>query len=462
MKYFIIILFAFFSAINAQSNQSLETLLQDKLDELVISFEVKGISAAFNIENDYLWKGVSGYSDPTDNELITSDMIFEIGSVTKTFTAALILKLKEENKLSLDDSLHKYLPQYENINSDATIRQLLNHTSGLFNYTTEAWIDSFRTNPGKIWTPEEVINAFVEKPNFEPGTSWEYSNTNYLLLGLILENITGSTYHELLRNYIFDPLNLSSMFLEPYETSTGVYSDHWFDLDGDGESENLSTISKDGFNSSAWAAGSISSTAEDMAKWGVDLFNLNFLSPESVSEMIEVVETGDDEKYYGLGIMNFANYPCQAYGHSGQTIGYTSVLVFDAVHNSSLAVVVNQDSDIEEIGRQLQIVIDDYFYNNPTSISENNNLPNEFTLKQNYPNPFNPATNIEFSIPQKSFVTLKVFDILGNKISTIISKKMSPGNYKVTFDASELSSGIYFYKLTSQNFSKISKMVLLK
>lgn len=462
MKIFLLMILFLRIVIFAQSEETLEVQLQNKLDELIVNYNINGVSAAVNIQNDIKWKGASGYSDPAAGELIDLDMIFGIASVTKTFTAALILKLNEENKFSLSDSLHKFLPAMKNINSDITIAQLLNHTSGLANYTTQAWVDSFRTDPEKKWLPEEVINTFVDKPIFDPGTKWEYCNTNYLLLGLIIESVTGKTFHEILRSNIFNPLNLTTMFLEPEETSNGNYADNWFDLDGDGQIENISNIPKTGFNSSAWAAGSISSTAEDLAQWGYNLFNLEFLSPESLEEMLDLVETGHDNFYYGLGIMNFTTFPCDIYGHTGETIGYTSILGFDAVHNASFALLINQSSDIENIGREFALVIENYYANNPTGIETYNSLTKDFRLKQNYPNPFNPSTNIEFSVPQKSFVTLKVFDVLGNEITKLVSKELVAGNYKITFNVSGLASGIYFYKLTSQNIYKIKKMIILK
>lgn len=462
MKTFLLMILFLRAAINAQSENSLEIQLQNKLDELIINYNIQGISAAVNVQNNFNWKGASGYSDSAAGELINPDMIFGIASVTKTFTAALILKLNEENKLSLNDSLHKFLPEMKNINSTVTVTQLLNHTSGLANYTTQAWVDSFKTNPEKNWLPEEVINIFVDEPIFEPGTKWEYCNTNYLLLGLIIESVTGKTFHDILRSYILNPLNLTSMFLEPGETSNGIYADNWFDLDGDGKIENISDIPKTGFNSSAWAAGSISSNAEDLAQWGYNLFNHEFLSPESLEAMLNLVETGSDNFYYGLGIMNFTTFPCDIYGHTGETIGYTSILGFDPVHNASFALLVNQSSDIESIGREFALVIENYFANNPTGIEKYNGLTEDFNLEQNYPNPFNPKTNINYNITEAGNVKLIVYDALGRVVKELVNNFQTAGNYEITFDASILASGIYFYSIAVNGKRDVKKMMLLK
>jgi hypothetical protein len=96
------------------------------------------------------------------------------------------------------------------------------------------------------------------------------------------------------------------------------------------------------------------------------------------------------------------------------------------------------------------------------SVEKYKNLPNDFELSQNYPNPFNPSTTINFSIPQTSFVTLAIYDILGNKIKTLVNDVRSPGNYEVAFDGNNLSSGIYFYQLKAENYTQTKKMLLLR
>jgi len=170
-----------------ESEFSLAMKLQNALDKaLEIGSEGHqlGISAAIIIPDEEIWIGVAGVSHP--GTPIAPEMLFDIGSSEKNFQAALVLKLKEEGLLSLDDPISKWLPDYPNINHTVTIRQLLNHTSGIYDFIEHpdsTWRRGFSNiDPIKIWTPEEVITTFMSEPYFSPGEGWHYSTTNYLLL----------------------------------------------------------------------------------------------------------------------------------------------------------------------------------------------------------------------------------------------------------------------------------------
>jgi CubicO group peptidase (beta-lactamase class C family) len=140
--------------------------LQDALDNGLKTNGGTGVSAAVILAGKGEWAGVSGMSDPKASESIQPDMVFDVASVGKTFTAALVLQLVEEGKLSLDDSLHKWLPDFPNINNNATIRQLLNHTSGIshFSANQQDWSAVF-ADPDSLWAPEDVLR-FVPEPRF--------------------------------------------------------------------------------------------------------------------------------------------------------------------------------------------------------------------------------------------------------------------------------------------------------
>ncbi len=177
--------------------------------------------------NGDIWKGVSGISHDTVE--ITTDMLFGIASTTKTYMAAIIMQLYEADSLKLSDSIYKWLPPFDNIDSTVTIRQLLNHTSGIYNVTNHpGYIDSVFVTGSRIWTPEEILETFVLEPSFPPGTDYEYSNTNFKLLGMIIEEITGNEIVSELHNRITIPLELSSTFLFPDEGYEGVRSHVWY------------------------------------------------------------------------------------------------------------------------------------------------------------------------------------------------------------------------------------------
>jgi D-alanyl-D-alanine carboxypeptidase len=165
--------------------------LQAALDKRAQQYDVKGVSAAVILPDGTIWRGVSGVSHPGAN--MSPDMAFAIGSITKNMVAALMLQLAEEGKLSLDDPIGKWLPSFPHVNPAITIRQMLNHTSGLFMFweNQALWDDLIRYRT-KHFTPEEVL-AYLKEPPFSPGEGYQYSNTGYLLAAMIITRATGST-----------------------------------------------------------------------------------------------------------------------------------------------------------------------------------------------------------------------------------------------------------------------------
>ena len=183
------------------------------------------------------------------------------GSITKTFTAAMILQQSEAGLLNLDDPLHRWLENFDHVDSTITIRQLLNHTSGLHNLTNSpAFIVSVLNADSRSWSPEELISTFLLSPRFTPGSEWHYSNTNYLLLGMILENVTGHSYPDLLRSNCLDPAGLLYTHLESSETSILPWVHGWSDLNFDGRPEDINSRDRSANYSAAWSAGALVST----------------------------------------------------------------------------------------------------------------------------------------------------------------------------------------------------------
>ena len=207
LRLFIFVSISLFFSQNIQAqifNSTLASRLQNTIDSILIAKDIKGISAGVYIPSMGTWQGVSGISHP--GVPITHDMEFAIASNTKLFTAVLLLKLAENNKLSIDDSLHEFLPSYKNIDSNITIRQLLNHTSGLDDVTSiPGYPDSIMNNPKRMYTASELL-TWAGPPAFAPGKGWEYCNTNYLIAGLIAEKVTGQPYGKLIRDSILLPL----------------------------------------------------------------------------------------------------------------------------------------------------------------------------------------------------------------------------------------------------------------
>ena len=272
--------------------------LQNKLDEGVQALGLMGASVSVLIPGRGEWLGVSGLSDPVAGETIRPDMIFSAGSITKNMVAALVLDLAEEGLLTLEDSLGQWLPAYPNIHGGITIRQLLNHSSGLFDFTEHpAYENSLFADLTREWTPEEIVTTFVEAPHFPPGASQEYSSTNYILAGMIIKQATGSEVSSELRSRFLTPLNLNSTFFEGEEQIIGEVAHGWRDIDGDGILDDIFPLQLTAVWSATWTAGAIFSTAEDIAHWGEALFGGQVITQASLNEMLDFLPGLG----YGLG-----------------------------------------------------------------------------------------------------------------------------------------------------------------
>jgi len=211
-----------------------------------------------------------GWKDVATKTLNDSNTIFQIGSVTKTFTAAIILKLQELKKLSIYDPIIKYIPEYPN-GEKITVQQLLTHTSGIFNIDVDetdtiAWIPVSK----KI-----MLSYFQNRPlGFEPGTKYSYSNSGYFLLGMIIEKITGHTYEQVVREFIFDPLQMTHSGFDYIHLKDTLKATGYGKFDVDNHIAAHLTDSTVTF-----AAGDIYSTTCDLYKWIQVITKEQFFSP---------------------------------------------------------------------------------------------------------------------------------------------------------------------------------------
>ena len=167
-----------------------------------------GVVAAVQTPED-TWVGTLGVADLSSEEPMSADMHQRIGSVTKTFTVSLLLQAAADGLLSLDDNIDRYVENVPN-GDEITLRQMANMTSGIASYTfNEQWQDAFFSDPQRIWRPEELVRfGITDSPAFDPGTEFQYSNTNTVLLGIVLEQVSGKSIGELYRERIIEPLGL--------------------------------------------------------------------------------------------------------------------------------------------------------------------------------------------------------------------------------------------------------------
>ncbi|MED3202183.1 serine hydrolase domain-containing protein [Bacillus toyonensis] len=271
------------------------------------------------------WSYAAGVADLSTKKPMKTDFRFRIGSVTKTFTATVVLQLAGENRLNLDDSIEKWLPGVIQGNGyddkQITIRQLLHHTSGIANYTRSKDFNIMDTK--KSYTAEEVVKMGISMPpDFAPGKSWSYSNTGYVLLGILIEKVTGNSYAEEIENRIIEPLELSNTFL-PGNSSVIPGTKHargYIQLDRASEPKDVTYYNP----SMGSSAGDMISTADDLNKFFSYLLGGKLLKEQQLKQMLTTVPTGIDELGdSGLGIfkMKLSN-GVSIWGHGGTIPGF--------------------------------------------------------------------------------------------------------------------------------------------
>ena len=294
-----------------------------------------------------------GFADRDRSIRMRADLRFRIGSITKTFVAALVLRLVEDGVLRLDDTVERWLPGLVPGGRAITVRDLLSHTAGLFDY-----VEDYRVlrDHDRRWQPRELVSLAVAHPpeRSPPGRSFAYSSTNYLVLGLIAEEAGGAPLGRQLRERLFETLGLRRTRFVPGEIR-GVH------VHGHRPPSHQGVVTGPPVDTSAepawwtWAAGAIVSTADDLQRFFAGLLRGRVLSPQLLREMETLVPAG--RLQYGLGIATFPT-PCgRAWGHTGNVQG-TIVVAWNTNDASrQLVLVVNTyplPAELEEAVRRVQ------------------------------------------------------------------------------------------------------------
>ena len=272
--------------------------------------------ATFAVARDgvVVWAGSAGTGP--DGRPLPADESMVVGSVTKTFVAAAVLELVAEGRLGLDEPIGGLLPAFGRVDGKVTVRQLLNHGSGVADIFNEATRVGLETEPARAWSAAEVL-ATIDAPWHPAGDGWSYSNTNYLLLGLLVEAVTGRTLADELGSRFFDPLGL--------------------------ESPKLLTAADPAPLSAAWAtifwgSGAMSASAADIALWGDRLYGGSGLLGDDVRRQMLAFNEDD----YGLGAQRIDLGQVTAVGHTGLLSTYTTLMAHLPGSGVTIALMVNQ------------------------------------------------------------------------------------------------------------------------
>ncbi|AHI01156.1 serine hydrolase domain-containing protein [Kutzneria albida] len=286
------------------------------------------------------WTGSAGERELGRRGAPSTDGKFRAGSITKTFVATVMLQLVGEGKLELDAPVDRYLPRF-GLDRRITARMLLQHTSGLFDYIGDTGADGSTFEPGiplvgkegvanrfHRYRPDELVRLSLAKPaRFEPVTQWRYSNTNYVLAGLLVEQATGTSYATQVERRILQPLRMHDTSLPG--TRTTIPDDNAHAYQAYRDNGRLKTVDVTSQSATwAWAVGEIVSTTKDLDRFITALTGGKLLSPELHAEMGRMREAGSPTRQYGLGLARYRLGPdCVAIGHVGEIPGYKTYLL---------------------------------------------------------------------------------------------------------------------------------------
>lgn len=333
------------------SNQNPNNAKYRNLIDQLCTKGMVGLSLAVYTPNTGTWLGAAGKADIHNNIPFNPCNITRVGSTVKMFTATTVLKLYEEGKIDLDKKIADYLngSYIEKIEhaEKATVRQLLQHSSGIYNYIQNPVFQTSSLNDlTKVWQPNELLSyAFNKSAYFEPGTDVRYSNTNYILLGFLIEKIEGKPFYKVFEEKIFQPLQLTSTtFAAENPIPAGIvrgYIDMY---------SNFNVIESTQF--SGWdyytADGGLISTPYDLNKFFKSLISGEIIQPNTLALMLsfKTPKEPDSEFYnvhYGLGIFKLDTEFGPVYHHSGDAIGYYANMMYVPQYNTFITYASNSN-----------------------------------------------------------------------------------------------------------------------
>ena len=306
---------------------SLEATLLPVVTGQMTEMGIPGLIVSVQTPDRGTWQAALGFSDIATRTPMDVNDHLRIGSITKSLTATVILQLAQEGRLRLDDPLAPYFPGVQT--NAATIRQALQLTSGIADYTTDEFLNALADSPQRVWSPRELVGVIAGEPAMFPaGTDWYYSNTNYVMLGVVAEQVTGQPLRRLIADRIFAPLSMTGCsFPEPADATIPIPSSRGYMLSTRWDRTATPPAPLPGlvdvtdFNPS-WGAGAGQAicTAADLAVWGRALATGELLDPAMQAQRLAYFPTGDPHAKYGLGIVNINGLV----GHNGEITGYMS------------------------------------------------------------------------------------------------------------------------------------------
>ena len=446
-----------------------------ELDSFIIRFmesgNIPGLATCIVKDEVLIWNNQYGYADIGRNILVADCTLFMLASISKTVTSVALMKLWEDGELGLDDNVSDYLPfDVVNPNQPAeiiTFRHLLTHTSGIADnwlvmpyYPGDSpiplneYLENYLVPGGQYYYPNLNFH------NWAPGTDYSYCNNAVALVGYLAQQIRQLPFEIFCREFIFYPLDM-------YETE-------WFLADLDTADIALpyyysggSYTSYGHFGYSDYPSGQLRTSASQLANFLTmfmtdGMHGSNRLLYQSTIDTMMTIQFPEVDDSQGLIWYTFQLGGRTLWGHSGGDQGVSTDMYFCPEENSGVIALNNGETYMYE----LVDAMFDYAAEYGVSVADEDiaEIPSTFELLPPYPNPFNSTASVTFTISVEQFIELSVYNLLGKKISTLYKGEKPPGVYDMHIDGHNMTSGLYFVKLSisgNQN-SAIRKLVLLK
>jgi CubicO group peptidase (beta-lactamase class C family) len=334
----------------AQLPADLEKRLDERISSSLRTAGAPSVSVAVVADGKLVYAKAFGTADLAAGRPASAETRYAVGSISKQFTAAALLMLEEQGKLSLDDHVSKYFPALTR-SSEVTIRQLLSHTSGYEDYAPQDYIIPDWTRPT---TPAAVLDGWARKPlDFDPGTKWQYSNTNYVLAAQIFEKASGRSLVEFLREKIFAPLDMQSASAWPPGQPTDATAYTRYAL---GPPRPVAREAAGWY----YAAGELAMTPTDLAKWDIAFLGRKILAARSWDELTREVKLANgDSTHYALGLDVSEIDGLPVFEHSGEVSGFISSNIVFPTRQGAVVVLSNQDvvNMVGPLGRQIATLL---------------------------------------------------------------------------------------------------------
>ncbi|MDL2335342.1 MAG: serine hydrolase [Chloroflexota bacterium] len=323
----------------------LDARLRQVLDQQRTTLNIPGISAAITFPDGSTWTAALGMAEVVPARVATTSTPFVVGSISKTFVAAAILQLVDEGALALDDPLSDWLPDYPNA-GQITLRMLLSHTSGVFNlYESPNYNRLVVNRVHRTWTPQDVLAKLAGTPYCAPGACYHYSNTGFILLGLVIEAETGKPLGQVYRERFYTPLGLASTYFQgdgpPPSTSARGYRKTKTGNVAIDDGSNYRPTQSEG--TVIWSAGGIVASARNIATWARALYGGDVLSAQSLARMTAFTFHPEPQGgWYGLGTRMRSFQGINMEGHTGTLRAFNAAMWYLPSLDLTVVVMTNR------------------------------------------------------------------------------------------------------------------------